>query len=100
VSSYTVYVQAGAWHEIKGLPGNVRQRVRQAIDNLAEEPRPAASKTLEVEEDLPELRRIRLDRWRIIYSIDEDSRAIDILAVRRRPPYDYGDLAGLTSALR
>jgi mRNA interferase RelE/StbE len=50
--------------------------------------------------DIPyELRRIRIDRWRIIYAITEEDAAIDILAVRRRPPYDYGDLAELLARL-
>ena len=46
-----------------------------------------------------ELRRIRLDRWRIIYAIHEDERAIDVIAVRKRPPYDYGDLSQLLTQL-
>ncbi len=89
----------------------MRQRVRRAIAALADEPRPAESKALvrpiQEEpidaqgtavhtEDQPlepahELRRIRLDRWRIVYAITETDQAIDVLAVRKRPPYDYGD---------
>jgi len=42
-----------------------------------------------------ELRRIRLDRWRIVYIINEDDESVDVLAVRKRPPYDYGDLSTL-----
>lgn len=35
-----------------------------------------------------ELRRIRLEKWRIVYSIAGDERVIDVLAVRKRPPYE------------
>ncbi len=35
MSRYTVYVTPGAWKEIKSLPGNMRQRVRRAVDALA-----------------------------------------------------------------
>jgi mRNA interferase RelE/StbE len=30
-----------------------------------------------------------------VYTVTEKDRAIDVLAVRKRPPYDYGDLAAL-----
>ncbi len=79
-----------------------------AITELADDPYPATSKALarpgqpretSVSEDDAEdnyaLRRIRLDRWRIVYAITVADQAIDILAVRKRPPYDYGDLAAL-----
>lgn len=32
---------------------------------------------------------------RIVYAITEDGNWIDVLAVRKRPPYDYGDLRAL-----
>jgi mRNA interferase RelE/StbE len=77
------------------LPGSMRQRVRRAVDNLAREPRPPKSKSLELE-DLPcDVRRLRLESWRIVYAITEADRAVDVLAVRKRPPYDYGDLKTL-----
>ena len=73
----------------------MRLRVRRAIDGLLTEPRPPSSKPLEYPDLDRELRRIRLDRWRIVYAIDETESAIDILAVRKRPPYDYGDLSDI-----
>jgi mRNA interferase RelE/StbE len=94
VSNYKVYVTPAAWKEIKDLPGKVRQRVRKAVGALAENPRPAKSKALEGLL-LSEVRRLRLDRWRIVYAITEADEAVDVLAVRKRPPYDYGDLESL-----
>ena len=92
---YTVYVTPAALNEIKRLPGHVRQRVRRAIGSFAEDPRPPKSKTLEITGVPAEVRRPRLDRWRILYAITESDAAVDVLGVRKRPPYDYGDLSGL-----
>ena len=73
----------------------MRQRVRRAIDDLLTETRPSSSMPLEYPNVDRKFRRIRLDRWRIVYAIDETESAIDILAVRKRPPYDYGDLSDI-----
>jgi mRNA interferase RelE/StbE len=95
VSRYKLYITPQAFKEIKSLPGNVRQRVRRAIGELADDPRPSQSKSLTVPEIDQELRRLRLDRWRIVYIIAEADKAVDVVAIRKRPPYDYGDLESL-----
>jgi mRNA interferase RelE/StbE len=96
VSRYVVYVTPQAWREIRELPGHVRQRVKRAIDALQDTPYPAGSKKLDTPADLQiALWRIRLDKWRILYAISEADQTIDVLAVRKRPPYDYGDLSEL-----
>jgi mRNA interferase RelE/StbE len=99
VKRYTIYVIPDAWKEIKNLPGHMRQRVRRAVDALAENPRPAKSKQLDVPNLEPELHRLRLDRWRIVYAITEEHHFVDVLAVRKRPPYDYDDLEDLIAEL-
>ncbi|GAB4498187.1 MAG: hypothetical protein OHK0052_11130 [Anaerolineales bacterium] len=66
---------------------------------MAEIPRPANRKLMKSFEQLPfELRRIRLDNWRILYLIDEQTNEIGIWAVRKRPPYDYSDLQELVQS--
>ena len=112
MSLYTVYITPTAWDEVQSLPGHMRQRVRRAITELADQPRPADSKALvypiqeevrdeedQSQEPAHELRRVRLDRWRIVYAITESDQTIDILTVRKRPPYDYGDLERLLSEI-
>lgn len=99
MSRFAVYVLPGAWQEIKDLPGHMRQRVRRAVDGLALDPRPPRSTGLEVADIGFEVRRLRLDRWRILYALDTEDRTIDVLAVRRRPPYDYGDLEELLAQM-
>lgn len=98
MSRYKVYVTPQAWSEMKSLPGYMRQRVKRAVDGLSGDPRPAQSKELAVESGR-ELRRLRLDRWRIVYAVMEDEKWVDVLAVRKRPPYDYGDLGELLAAM-
>jgi mRNA interferase RelE/StbE len=95
VSRYKLYVTPSAWKEVKTLPGQVRQRVRKAVAALAENPRPPKSKALAVPGLHAEVRRLRLDRWRIVDAITEADAVVDVLAVRKRPPYDYGDLEAL-----
>jgi mRNA interferase RelE/StbE len=99
LSRFTVYVLPDAWSEIKDLPGHMRQRVRRAVDGLASDPRPSRSTKLDAADAEGELRRLRLDRWRIVYLLDEGCNAVDILAVRKRPPYDYGDLERLLAQM-
>lgn len=99
VSRYTVYVTPVALRELRELPGNIRQRARRAIDDLAENPRPAASQQLDLPQVEASVWRQRMDRWRNVYIITELDRFVDVLAVRRRPPYDYGDIAELLSQL-
>ena len=98
MSRYAVYVLPDEFRRIKRLPGNVRQRIKRAIDDLAEDPRPTQSKKLDDSDlEVPgrEVRRISLDNWRIVYVVSDDEMTVDVIAVRKRPPYDYGDLAVL-----
>jgi len=100
VSHYEVYTLPQAWDEMKNLPGHMRQRVRCAVKSLADDPRPAGSKRLDIPGFERELRRLQLDKWRIVYVITESESIIDVLTVRKRPPYDYGDLTMLLDSLR
>lgn len=99
MSQSRVYVTPEALAEIKDLPGNVRQRIRQTIKGLAQQPHPAQSKQLQFNNPDRQLFRIRLNNWRIVYAVTESENAIDVLAVRKRPPYDYGDLVQLLEEL-
>jgi mRNA interferase RelE/StbE len=77
----------------------MRQRVRRAIDALADQPRPAKSKKLDVPDLEREVRRLRIEHWRIVYAVCDSERVVDVFAVRKRPPYDYGDLETLLQDL-
>ena len=99
MSQLKAYITPEAYEEIKALPGNARQRVKKIIRDLSKQPRPAQCKLLQYPIENRQLYRIRMDNWRIVYAITESENALDILAVRRRPPYDYGDLTSLIGEL-
>ncbi len=84
---------------MKALPGFVRQRVKRSVTALGGEPRPSQSKELSFPELEGELRRLRIDNWRIVYAVSESARTVDVLAVRKRPPYQYEDLPELIADL-
>ncbi len=101
MSRYSIWIEDSAKAELLSLPGNMRQRVRRAISALADEPRPHNSRALTPPDDVAlELRRVRLDQWRIVYVIDEEESSVGVYAIRRRPPYSYEDLAPLLADLR
>lgn len=98
-----LWVEPAVIDEIAGLPGHVRQRVRRAVRDLPNDQRPAQSRALDIPGELQvegvEARRLRMDQWRIIYVIDQELELISVLAVRRRPPYNYDDLRDLLGSL-
>jgi mRNA interferase RelE/StbE len=88
------------------LPGDVRQRIKRTIDNLGFEPRPAQSKVLDLSILVKtvvnpewEVRRVRLDNYRVVYAVNEQWKEVAILTIEKRPPYDYEDLEILLSKL-
>jgi mRNA interferase RelE/StbE len=103
VSRYALFLDPEVHRARRDLPGAVRQRLRQAFDDLALEPRPPRTQPLDVTDlEVPagiELRRLRLERWRVIYAVSDAEAWAWVLAVRQRPPYDYEDLAELAARL-
>jgi hypothetical protein len=49
----------------------------------------------EAAEQIREARRLRIERWRVVYLVSDAEKSIDVLTVQKRPPYDYGDLSEL-----
>jgi len=101
--SYVLYAEPEVHQARRNLPGNLRQRVRRGIESLSSDPTPSGSRALESSSlSLPEsaeLRRLRVDAWRLVYAVHEAEKWVWILAIHRRPPYDYRDLPDLVSRL-
>ena len=101
---YDVWVDPAVHQARKRLPGRFRQRVKRAIAALANDPRPPNSRALDVSDlDVPpdvELRRIRMDPWRMVYVVNDAEAWVWVLSVRKRPPYDYEDLEELLAEIR
>jgi mRNA interferase RelE/StbE len=89
---YRLKIVREVQREIERLPGNVRQRVKRAIAELSIDPRPAHA--TELEQELAGFWRIKIDTYRIIYTIDDDVILIEVIRVARRTPKTYLGLEG------
>jgi mRNA interferase RelE/StbE len=105
MASYQVEVTNRVRKEIRELPGNIRQRVIRTLRALKQEPHPANSRPLDrakagIELELgTELCRIRIASWRVVYLVEDELKLISVLAIRKRPPYQYDDLEKLVKEL-
>lgn len=88
--NYRIEVAPPAHQELRALPGYVRAQAIDLIDELAIEPRPRRAKELRGK---PSVWRIWLARrWRIAYHIDDESRVVRLLRIRRKDHIDYETL--------
>lgn len=80
-SAYGVSLKRSAQKEIRALDEAVRTRVLNSIRSLASEARPPGCRKLVGASDRW---RIRIGDYRVIYSVDDDKRLIEIIAARHR----------------
>jgi mRNA interferase RelE/StbE len=86
VGEYSIVFARSARHELEVLDPAVIRRILPKIESLADAPRPHGARKLTGERYLW---RIRVGNYRVIYSILDKERRIDITAVRhRREAYD------------
>ena len=102
--AYTLFIEPEVHAAREKLPGHIRQRIRRAIETFAQNPRPPGSRvldtsTLDLAPEL-EIRRLRLESWRLVYAIHTADSWVWVLGLQRRPPYDYADLPELAQKLR
>lgn len=69
-----------AHKQIESLPHRLAQRINEVIARLANEPRPAGSKKLMGIEGY----RIRIGDYRILYTVNDESRLIIVYRVKHR----------------
>ncbi len=88
--NYHIKTAPEAQKELKTLPGYVRAQAYQIIDALETDPRPPGSKELRGK---PGFYRLWLaGRWRIVYTVDDDTWIVRIIRVRRKEQIDYEGL--------
>ena len=80
--SYEVIISKRAAKEIKDLPRQEIPRIFQKIKSLGEDPRPPGCKKLSGKEE--ELYRIRSGNYRVVYSIDDVVKIVDVREVGDR----------------
>jgi mRNA interferase RelE/StbE len=81
MADYKITFARSARKELQILPANLVARIVPRIDALAKSPRPAGCRKLAGEENLW---RIRIGDYRIVYSIYDSDRVVDIARVRHR----------------
>jgi mRNA interferase RelE/StbE len=78
--SYSIGILRRAQKEVAQLPKQEYQLVKEAIENLSQEPRPQGCKKLTGREGW----RIRVGDYRVIYEIEDVQQALTILHVGHR----------------
>jgi mRNA interferase RelE/StbE len=80
VEKYKLTIKSTAEKELSKIPKKILRQVVSKIQNLADEARPMGSEKLSGEEKY----RIRQGDYRILYSIDDKLRVIDVVRVGHR----------------
>ena len=81
MAEYAVTFARSARRELEALEQPQLARVFNRIEALAVEPRPGGSKKLQ---GTQRLWRVRVGDYRLVYSIDDRQRVVDIVRVRHR----------------
>lgn len=81
MSEYEVYFSKSAVKEIESLDTQIIPKIIKKIELLQNNPRPSGCIKLKGNSNLW---RIRIGDYRIIYSIDDNSKIVDISAVLHR----------------
>ena len=74
---------------------NIRENIRQAIEKLADNPRPFGTKPFKQLKppiafyQLTARYRIRIGNYRVLYDVDDKSKVIWILALKKRDEATY-----------
>ena len=82
MASYSVLIKTSAAKELEAVePRALRIRIVSRIQSLARTPRPSGSQKLAGD---AERYRIRQGAYRIVYSVDDESRVVDVVKIGHR----------------
>jgi mRNA interferase RelE/StbE len=81
MASYRVILKPSVEKDLRSLPAPVLKRVFKRVEALADHPLPHGSLKLAGAE---QLYRIRVGEYRIVYTVDSDSRQVIVYYVRHR----------------
>ena len=77
---YDIRIKPSAEKEIRDLPKEMRKRVISMITRLADDPRPPGAAKLSGQSAY----RVRVGRYRIVYSIFDRELVVDVVRVAHR----------------
>ena len=78
---YEIIFASSARKELQALSRTISERILEKVELLASNPRPSGCQKLRGHSSLW---RIRVGEYRVIYSIDDDTRVLDVSVVRHR----------------
>jgi len=78
--NYTIVLTKKAEKQLDKLPDNIAEPIIEAINNLADNPRPQGYKNLKNRDGY----RIRVGDYRVIYEVFDDELLIDIILLGHR----------------
>lgn len=81
MTDYRIVFARSARKELEALPDSTAFRVLSRVEKLAMTPRPSGCRKLVGADNLW---RIRIGDYRVIYSIDDTQRVVDVNGVRHR----------------
>ena len=77
---YSIQLKKSAFKELSNIPPPYNKKIVDAIDSLAINPRPEGVKKLKGAEAF----RIRVADYRIVYTIEDEIRIVEIQRIRHR----------------
>jgi len=86
---YSISIQKSGEKDLERIPTTVLSKIVKAIDSLKKDPRPPGVKKLKGSTE--NLYRIRSGDYRIVYSIEDEIRVVNIRRIRHRKDI-YRDL--------
>lgn len=87
---YRLLIDDAARKVLRRLPGHLRQRIARAIELLKTDPRPPNVKALKGE--LAGYWRLRIDNYRVIYTIDDEVIVVEVVRIDQRDANIYAGL--------
>ena len=81
MADYAISFARSARKELEHLSGELAERILAKIETLAENPRPVGVIKLHGQKNLW---RMRVGDYRVVYSIDDFSKMIDVSVIRHR----------------
>ncbi len=81
---FEIIVSHRARKGAKSLPPDLKKKVIEVLNTLENEPVPVEKYDVKKLKGLPNIYRIRIGVWRIIYSVEFKNRRITILKIERR----------------
>ena len=82
MAQYSVEIRTSAIKELEAVvPKRERQRIARRISALGDEPRPRGCQKLSGSD---ERYRVRQGRFRIVYSVNDETRCVDVVKIGHR----------------